>query len=45
MHRRVQGGENVKWRRDSAPEHLSQLLGWKDLGIKKIKVFLCAVGM
>lgn len=45
LHRRVQGGENVKWRTDSAPEHLSQLLGWKDLGIKKIKVFLCAVGM
>jgi hypothetical protein len=33
----TQGGENVAWRVDPAPEHLSQLLGWKDLGLRKIK--------
>ena len=34
----VQGGENVNWKVHPAPEHLSQLLGWKDLGLRKIKV-------
>jgi hypothetical protein len=34
----AQGGENVDWKVHPAPEHLSQLLGWKDLGLRKIKV-------
>jgi len=32
-----QGGENVNWKPRPEPEDLSQLLGWKDLGLRKIK--------
>ena len=33
----TQGGSNVNWRPDPQAQHISQLLGWKDLGLKKIK--------